>query len=124
MAQTNRRPAIHWWLMALTGALTLMQLGAMLRAATVPDALARQISLLLPLEFVAAGVWALIFAYGTVNLMRTRRGRPAALAVVGFVTYSTLRLLFFAQADYDQGRAALLVIANLPALVIVWFLRG
>ena len=110
--------------MALTGALTLVQLGAMLRVATVPEVLARQISLLLPLEFVAAGVWALIFAYGTVNLIRSKRGRPALLAVVGFVTYSTLRLLFFSQADYDQGRAALLVIANLPALACVYFLRG
>jgi hypothetical protein len=123
MTQESRRSVTRWWLVALTTILTLMQLGTMVLTATVPDALVRQISLLLPLEFIAAAVWALIFAYVTVNLIRTKQGRPALWALLGFVTYSTVRLFIFSQADYDQGRIAWLVLANLPTLALVYFLR-
>ena len=123
MTQEPRRSVTRWWLVALTTTLTLMQLGAMVRAVTVPGALVRQISLLLPLDFIAAALWALIFAYVTVNLIRTKQGRPALWTLLGFVTYSTVRLFIFTQADYDQGRIVWWVLANLPALALVYFLR-
>lgn len=107
----------RWWLIALCGLLTLAQAGAALRALRVPPELAAQISLWLPLEFVAGGLWALLFAVITANLLRKRAVQPAVFALGGFLIYSVIRLLLWAQADYDQNRLPFLVFMTICLLV-------
>ena len=114
----------HWWLIVLTGALSFVQLGAMLNIVTLPHPLAAQTSLILPLEFVISAVWALIFAYVTFNLIRLQEPRPAIRVILSFVTYSVARLFVFSQADYDRDRILFLALLNLLALPVAFFLRG
>jgi len=123
MTKQTRCSSRPWRLIALTAALTLMQIGAMVRAVSMPDNLADRVSLFVPLEFAAASLWALIFAWVTVNLIRTRAIPPARWVLAGFGIYSTVRLLVFAQADYDQNRLPFLLVVTLLALFVIFFLR-
>jgi hypothetical protein len=118
----SRRPRR---LVLLTACLMLFQFGAAVRALQVPADLAAQISLSLPMEFVASGFWALLFALFTLNLIRLTAyaQRHAILAITGFITYSAARLVLFTRADYDQQRLPLLVIATIIFLIVVYLLR-
>lgn len=109
----------RWWLIALAGGLTLMQAGAALRALSIPPELVVQVSVLPPLEFVAGGLWALLFALITVNLLRKRAARTALVALSVFLVYSVLRLLLFTRADYDQNRLPFLVLLTVCLLVFL-----
>ena len=117
-------------LIALTVLLALFQFGAAIRALQIPDALAAQISLPVPLEFIASLLWALLALVVLVTLWRReRRARLyAAWLAVGFSIYSLLRLLLFSQADYDRGRfpfllVVIVVLLILPVAYIVRFRR-
>lgn len=107
----------RWWLISLTTLLALMQTGAAVRALTPPPVVTTATRLSLPLEFGAGVGWALLFAAITVNLLRKRAVRPGVLAVSAFLLYSTLRLLLFVQADYDQNRLPLLAAVTLCLMV-------
>ncbi len=118
MTQTfPRRPRR---LIFLTACLMLFQFGAAIRALQVPADLAEKISLPLPLEFIASGFWALLFALCTLKLIRLEADarRYIILAIIGFIIYSTARLLLFAQADYDQQRLPFLFITNAIILLM------
>lgn len=75
--------------------------------------------------------WTLGFTWAAIALLR-RRPRAAELALwlwIGYVSYSCLRLLIFAEADYDRGRLPFLLvlvgfilIASFGALV--WMRRA
>ncbi len=126
MADTSHEPIRRrWWLIVLAAGLTLMQTGAALRALQVPPELAGQISLLPPLEFVAGGLWALLFAFITANLLRKRAVRFALMGLSAFLVYSAARLLLFTEADYDQNRLPFLVLLTVCLLVFpaVFLLR-
>lgn len=123
MIEKNERLPRRWWLIALTLALALIQFGAVLYLINTPDTLTEQISLIVPMEIVVGGLWALIFAGVAVNLLRSRTVRLVHWFFIGFATYSTARLLLFARADYDQHRLPFLVVANLLALLMAFFLR-
>ena len=123
MRQGSKQLRRRWWLIALTIALALMQIDAIIRLLNTPDALTEQISLVLPLEIFAGGLWTLIFAVLAVNLLRSRTTRLAQWTFIGFATYSTVRLLLFAQADYDQNRLPFLVTANSLAWLLAFILR-
>lgn len=118
MAQTSPRQPRR--LILLTAFLALLQLGAAIRTLRVPADLAGQISLPLPLEFVASGFWALLFALCTLNLIRLEKHaqRHTFRALIGFILYSVVRLLLFAQADYDQQRLPFLFITTAIMLLI------
>ena len=123
MSQRSKQLRRRWWVIALTIALALMQTGAIIRLLNTPAALTEQTSLVLPLEIVAAGLWTLIFAILAVNLLRLRATRLAKWTFIGFATYSTVRLLLFAQADYDHNRLPFLVAANALAWLMAFMLR-
>ncbi len=100
----GNRISRSWELIFLCALLTLFQLGAALRVPGIPPEQRAQISLPAALEFVAGGLWALLFAVITVNLIRGRALRPAIITISSFVIYSLARLLVFARADYDLNR--------------------
>ena len=118
MTEPPRPPARPWRLILLLAALALFQAGAALQAITTPPEIAAQIRLPLGLQFVAGTLWALLFAFITVNLVRRQTQTLTTWALLGFVTYSLLRLLLFTQADYDQQRQPFLILITLVILVI------
>jgi len=107
-----------WELIFLCSLLSLFQLGAALRVPGISPELRAQISLPAALEFVAGGLWALLFAAITVNLLRGRALRPAILSVSGFVIYSLVRLVVFARADYDLYRLPFLAAITMCLLLL------
>jgi hypothetical protein len=117
MTHEANQPSRCWELILLTVLLALFQIGAALRALRIPPELGAQISLPMILEFVAAGLWALLFAVITVNLIRGRALRPAVLIISGFVIYSLARLIVFARADYDLNRLPFLVVITVCLLL-------
>lgn len=112
-----------WELILLTALLAVFQFGVALRALNVPPELRAQVSLPTALEFVGAGLWALLFAAITVNLIRGRALQPAVLIVSGFVIYSLARLIVFARADYDLNRLPFLVAITVCLLLAAALLR-
>jgi hypothetical protein len=96
----------YWLLTLLTGSLAVVTLGMAVRAVTLPPELAAQVSLSLPLEFVGGALWSGAFVWATWGLLRRKHGAvPLAWALMlAFATYSAVRLLIFARADYDRGR--------------------
>lgn len=118
MTQPPTPPTRPWRLILLLTALALFQAGAALQAITTPPEIAAQIRLPLGLQFVAGALWALLFAFITVNLVRRQAQAITPWALLGFVTYSLLRLLLFAQADYDQQRQPFLILITLVIVVI------
>lgn len=110
-----------WRLIVLSTLMWVYQLAALLRSLTYPPALTAQLNLWQPLEILASGLWALIFAGLAVTLIRNRISRWTTWAFIGFIVYSALRLYLFAQSDYDRSRltfillAALLIVALLLA---------
>jgi hypothetical protein len=118
--QPPRIPKRSGILILLTALLTVVQFGAAVRALQVPDALASNITLPLPLEGIASLLWAVISLVVMVLLWRReRRARLfAAWLAVGFSIYSLLRLLLFSQADYDRGRFPFLVVVIAVLLIL------
>ncbi len=102
--------------------LALVQVGAAVRALTLPPDLATQISLLPALEFLVAGMWAGVFAFQAWLLMRSadkRRARRRTVVMLGaFVVYTVARLAVFAQADYDRNRLPFLLLLTVIVLFI------
>ncbi len=117
MTESPTRP---WRMILVCIGLMLFQAGAALQAVTISAEIAAQVRLPFSLQFVTGTLWALLFAFITVNLVRKQpRARTFAFwALLGFVTYSLLRLLLFAQADYDQQRQPFLILITLVILVI------
>ena len=111
----------RWRLIVLTAALALFQAVAAARTFTVPPQLTAQLSLPLPLEFVAGLWWALLFTFITVNLVQTRSQavRWTGWALAGFIVYSFVRLLLFTQADYDRERLPFLLVLTLLSVIVV-----
>jgi hypothetical protein len=123
MIQTSpRRPRR---LILLTACLALFQLRAAAHTLQIPADLAGQISLPLPLEFVASAFWALLFALCTLKLIRLEGDAQRRIfwAIIGFITYSAVRLLLFAQADYDRQRLPFLFITNAMLITVAYSLR-
>jgi hypothetical protein len=108
-------------LMLVTALLALIQIGAAWRALQVPPALAEQVSLPLPLEFVGGLLWAGVFAVLTYWLVRRRRGAARLVAAVlgVFALYNGVRWLLFTRADYDSERLPVLLAAMSVFVILV-----
>ncbi len=104
MAKRRSRHALPALLMLL------VQVGALLNLTRIPAEILPQLSLFLPLELVLTLAWALIFAWLAVNLWRGLPTRWLWQALLLYVVISVLRLLFFARADYVQGRMPILLL--------------
>jgi hypothetical protein len=109
-----------WEFILLTILLAFFQLGAALRAL---NGLPVQTSLPAALEFTAGGLWALLFAAITVNLIRGGALRPAVFSISGFVIYTLARLIVFARAEYDLNRLPFLVAITVCLLLLAALLR-
>lgn len=99
----------------------LFQLGAIIHALQIPADLAAQIGLPLPFEIIAGGFWALLFALFTLKLIRleSHAQHNTILATAGYMIYGSVRLLLFAQANYDRQRLPFLFITTTLILLIV-----
>ncbi len=108
------------WLIVLTGLLALCQAGAALRALQTPPDLITQVSLVMPLEFIASTFWAILAAWTTAALIRHRRYgvQSAARLLIGFSVYSVARLLIFTRADYERQRLPFLLVMTLLLLTV------
>jgi hypothetical protein len=120
MMSLQKRP---WRLIVVNSLMALFQLGGLLRTRTLAPDLAEQTSLSLALEAVAYSLWALIFAGLAVTLLRQYTSRWTIWAYAGFVLYSVLRLLVFAQSDYDRARQPFILLAALLILALIMALR-
>ena len=114
--------------MVITALLAIQQFGAVYRALNIPEALAAQVSLMPPLEFVAAVVWGLILSAATwrVAWHKSRNLRTGILALVAFIVYSVARLFVFTRADYDYNRLRFLLVVTILILVagVVYLMRS
>lgn len=109
----------------LTALLAVVGAGLAARAVTLPPELAAQVSLNLPLEVAAGALWAGLFALVCWRLLRrkTHAVDQALLLALAFATYSFVRLLLFARADYDLGRLPFLLV-TLGLLLAAAFIRA
>ena len=109
-------------LLVLTAGLALFQAGAVIQALQIPADLAAQISLLLPVQLIANLIWTMLAGVVTV-IQWQRRPNAKRLAVgllLAFSIYSLIRLLLFAQADYDRQRLGFLtLLIGLIAVITV-----
>lgn len=87
-------------------------------------------SLSLP-PIVQAGLavlWAILFLVALLGLVRGQSYAVgySAWLMISFIVYSLLRIVFFAQADYDRQRIPFLVVGTILILIIpAWLLlRG
>lgn len=108
--------------------LAVVQVGVAVQSLTLPAELASSVSLLLPFEFVAAALWAGVFALVGLQLWRQGRSlklrRLALILLGGFAVYSLARLAIFTQADYDRERIPFLLILTALFLFIVSIFYG
>ncbi len=120
MSETEpiHRPHTRRWLL-ITAALAIFQFGAAYRALALPA----DVSLLPPLELIAALVWGIGF---TALIWQTAHGRwwrINRLALAAFIVYSVVRLTIFSRADYDRNRLPFLWVVMgivLIAAVVYW----
>jgi hypothetical protein len=125
---STEQPRRSRWFIILMGLLALFQGGAAVRVLHIALDLTAQISLSLPLEFVVSLLWTAAAALAVRGLWLRKPGaeRHARAVLVGFVGYSLLRLILFAQASYDRGRLPFLLIVGgllCASLVMPWLLR-
>jgi hypothetical protein len=115
------RPRYAYWLMLVVALLALMQIVFVIRVLQLPGELASQVNLRIPLEFVAGILWAGVFGFCTLTLVRNRLYalRYTGWALLGFLVYSVARLFIFAQADYDRQRLSFLLVLTIVILVMV-----
>ena len=108
------------WLAVLTSLLTLIQAGTAWRTLQTPPELAAVVSIPMPFELVASGIWGLLAAFVTVTLVRRspRALSYAARLLLGYGVYSLARLALFVRADYDQQRLPLLIALTAFILLI------
>lgn len=108
-------------LAALMTLLVITQAGFVVRLLRLPDGVGGDLALSPIAQMIGAGFWALIFAWAAYSLLSgQRRGVNRALwLVIGFILYSVLRLLLFAQADYDRQRFPFLIVVSAAGLVFI-----
>ena len=106
--------------MVIMALLAIHQFGAAYRALNMPEALAAQVSLIPPLEFVGAVTWGLILSLVTWRIAwhKSRNLRSSVFALVAFIVYSVARLFVFTRADYDVNRLRFLLVVTILILVI------
>lgn len=121
----NRAIGRERQVMVVTAALAVFQFGAAYRALHLPEDVS--VSLLAPLEFVAAIAWGLILSAATwrVAWYKVRNLRTGIFALVAFVVYSVARLFVFTRADYDQNRLRFLLVVTILVLIasVIYLMR-
>ena len=100
------------WLIAFTCLMMLYQIAWMLNVLQLPDDLKAQISLSVPLEVIVSLVIVILFTFGLYALVAKREWAIRyTIGVFGLqIGYTLLRLILFADADYDRQRLPFLLI--------------
>jgi hypothetical protein len=123
----NRAIGRERQLMVVTAALAIVQFGAAYRAMTLTSDLARQVSLMPELEFVAALTWGMLLSVATwkVAWAKARNLRTGVYVLVAFIVYSVARLLVFTRAEYDHNRLRFLTVLTILVLIaaVVYLMR-
>lgn len=103
----------------------LAQAGWTIRVLSIDSALRDQLSLRPPFEFLMGIAWAAAFGAAVYRVARHRPFalRFAQLMLGGFAAYSAVRLLIWAQADYDRHRLPFLWIALAVVALTTLLLR-
>jgi prolipoprotein diacylglyceryltransferase len=116
--KTTRR---SWSLIVIIGLLLFSQAGAVLNALRIPSEVAHNLSLPPYVQVIAAIFWTLLFGWVAISLLRRNplAVKRAFLSVVVFVAYSVLRVLIFAQSDYDRQRFPFLLALSLLLAVLL-----
>jgi hypothetical protein len=117
----NTLPRRARGLLMVTGLLALFQAGAAFQVLHIPGTLAAQISLSLPLEFTASLLWAFLAGVDCIQLWRRRAGaqKNTVWLLIAFMIYTLLRLILFAQADYDRGRLGFLTLVFVLIIALI-----
>ncbi len=104
--------------MVVTAALAVFQFGAAYRALRLPENVS--VSLLPPLEFLAAVTWGIILSAATWRMAwhKPRNLRTGIYVMVAFVVYSVARLFVFTRADYDHNRLRFLLVVTILVLIV------
>jgi hypothetical protein len=106
-------------LIAVALALAVIHAVGALRALQPAPVLADQLSLLPALEFIAAALWAMVFAVVALRLWWLHRARRLfGWTLISWIAYSVARLALFARADYDRQRLPFLIVAALVACAL------
>lgn len=115
----------RWLWIALFAACAAMMAGNIVRLLALPDALAAQISLNVPLEILFSLIWMLAFGWVVWGLIRRKSGtrvRGLVLFTI-FMLYNAARLTLYVRADYDRGRLPFVyAIAGGAALICVFMI--
>lgn len=100
--------------------LALVEIGALIAALRMPDALANEVGKVRVLDVVGSAVWAVVFLLLAIPVLRRQRSavRAAVWSLVVFLAYNVVRWDAFIRADYDRGRLPLLMIGTLIAAIV------
>lgn len=112
ISQSPSGSASRLWLIILTCIMMLYQIVWIGRVLSLPDNLKERISLVVPLEVAISILFVTLFTYGLRALIvRTTYAVRYTIVILGLlIGYSLLRLILFAEADYDRQRLPFLVI--------------
>lgn len=98
-------------------ALLLLQLGGVVQLVNTPPGINPLLPI--PLQLTITFGWIALF---TLAILRYGEYKSRALWLVcGFILYSTLRLLLFAQADYDRMRTPFLILVSAVVVGLIFF---
>lgn len=108
-------------LIALMTLLAIIQAGSVVRLLRLPDGVANNMALSPTIQTIGSFFWALIFTWAAYSLLSGshREVKRALWLLIGFILYSVLRLLLFAQADYDRQRFPFLIVMSAAGLIII-----
>jgi hypothetical protein len=126
-----RRPRYTRVLVLFLVILATIQIGSAVRAVMLPPDVAARVSLNPALEIVGGTLWAGLSALAAWRLARGlhHARRWAVLLLTGFAGYTVMRLVAFAQADYDRARIVFLgimlmviifLVVVIPLMIQVW----
>lgn len=116
----NRGKRAPWWCIALFAGLALVQGGGLVRSLWLSGDAGITLSVPTPVDVLGHLVWTILLGWTAWGLLRNvpqAVNRSIWLLSV-FIIYGVLRLLAFAQADYDRQRFPLLL-ALIPLVLII-----
>lgn len=100
--------------------LMLFQIISLLRVLQLPTSIRAGLQFAPWFQAMLALIWVLLFAVAIVMILRQQRDASqfSSWLIIGFMIYSLLRLIIFAQADYDRQRLPMLAAMTMILLAI------
>lgn len=114
------------WLIAALVGLAAIQLGMIVRLLQLPESIVEISALPIIAQIIINGVWIMAFSWAIIDLWRghVESVKRALLLLIVFMIYSVLRLLIFAQADYDDQRLPFLIVITTVIVVSIGAVYG